>query len=537
MRAPVDIWKTLKKLVLGMHVLLVMVHGRPNSNYFYYMNGAIRGDANFNIEGIRRALLANTDGGALPETLYAQMDRAGDNLNYTMIGFFGVLVLWGMLGQVFLSCLVVSHTHEDVDQTFSVGARFMYKAMGMLLSVTEFFGAMMDAYRTLSATHTKVQSVLDWKWWLGTTTAAKDRCCINKKGMRGLRTQRIDGVKHGVGAIWIHKVEGRVVLHYKEYSTDELWMPFARGADGEVLKPLKTDEAGIPIFTQNPVGGWGAMCEAELHTVEVQSQGQAGTHSMGDSSDEEQDSSDDEVIGPPQGRGRGGVSSRGRAGVSSRGKGGVSSRGRGGMPSRGRGGMPSRGRGGMDVGQEADKEGADDDDRPHKSPPLNVKGVVEAVKKLAAACRHKGASRTHSLLTHYSCAHSWLLCAPVALVCVLMALVALAHTCGSRCGSCSLLCACSCVLTHAGMKGLASSQQTTLPIGIAGPLRHRPPLPTSQMESIQALSCSLPFTHQQHPPAGRHVSKLSSWVGQIFRRRREVSHRHSSSVSIVNEKP
>ena len=161
MRAPVDIWKTLKKLVLGMHVLLVMVHGRPNSNYFYYMNGAIRGDANFNIEGIRCALLAHTDGGALPETLYAQMDRAGDNLNYTMIGFFGVLVLWGMLGQVFLSCLVVSHTHEDVDQTFSVGARFMYKAMGMLLSVTEFFGAMMDAYRTLSATHTKVQSVLD----------------------------------------------------------------------------------------------------------------------------------------------------------------------------------------------------------------------------------------------------------------------------------------------------------------------------------------------------------------------------------------
>ena len=149
MRAPVDVWKTLKKQVLGMHVLLVMVHGRPNSNYFYYMNGAIRGDANFNVEGIRRSLLAHADGGALPETLYAQMDRAGDNLNYTMLGFFGVLVLWNMLGQVFLSCLVVSHTHEDVDQTFSVGARFMYKAMGMLLSVFEFFDAMMQAYKEL----------------------------------------------------------------------------------------------------------------------------------------------------------------------------------------------------------------------------------------------------------------------------------------------------------------------------------------------------------------------------------------------------
>ena len=142
-------------------------------------------------------MLAHADGGALPETLwYGQMDRAGDNLNFTMLGFFGVLVLWGMLGQVFLSCLVVSHTHEDVDQTFSVGARFMYKAMGMLLSVAEFFGAMMEAYRGLSATHTKVQSVLDWKWWLGTGPGkdCEERCCINKKGMKGLRTQRIDGI-------------------------------------------------------------------------------------------------------------------------------------------------------------------------------------------------------------------------------------------------------------------------------------------------------------------------------------------------------
>jgi hypothetical protein len=44
----------------------------------------------------------------------------------------------------------------------------MYKALGMLLSVSEFFRAMHTAYRGLSAIHTTVQSVLDWKWWLGT---------------------------------------------------------------------------------------------------------------------------------------------------------------------------------------------------------------------------------------------------------------------------------------------------------------------------------------------------------------------------------
>jgi hypothetical protein len=269
MRSPASAWKVLKKLVLGMHVLLVMIHGRPNANYFFYMNGSIRGDANFNIEGVRRALLTHANGGALPETIYAQMDRAGDNLNYTMLGFFGVLVMWGMVGEVFLSMLMVSHTHEDVDQTFSVGARYMYKALGMLLSIVDFFAAMREAYKGLSATHTTVLSVLDWKWWLGTgpSPEEKARCCVNKKGLRKLRTCRIEGVKHGIGAIWIHMVGDRCVMHYKEYSTDELWMPFKRGMDGELLDPRQTDTTGIPIFTQPPIGGRASMREAELFTV------------------------------------------------------------------------------------------------------------------------------------------------------------------------------------------------------------------------------------------------------------------------------
>jgi hypothetical protein len=269
MRSPATVWKTLKKLVLGMHVLLVMIHGRPNVNHFFYMNGAIRGDANFNIEGIRRALLTQANGGPLPETIYAQMDRAGDNLNFTMLGFFGVLVLWGMIGQVYISCLIVSHTHEDVDQTFSVGARYMYKALGMLLSVSEFFRAMHTAYRGLSAIHTTVQSVLDWKWWLGTgySPEEKARCCLNKKGIKKLRTQTIDGVKHGIGAIWLHMVDEHVVLHYKEYSTDELWMPFKRDGNGEVIEPRQTEESGIRLFTRPPIGGRESMREAELFTV------------------------------------------------------------------------------------------------------------------------------------------------------------------------------------------------------------------------------------------------------------------------------
>jgi hypothetical protein len=239
----------------------------------------------------------------------------------------------------------------------------MYKAMGMLLSVFEFFGAMMEAYKGLSATHTKVKSVLNWKWWLGTDKASKDRCCINKKGMKGLRTQRIDGEKHGVGALWIHKVEGRVVLHYKEYSTDELWLPFKRGADGEVLKPLQTDDAGIPIFTRDPVGGKASMVEAELHTVEVQARAQASAQRCDSSDDSSDDLSDGErVCAPVRGKGK----AKAQAGTSHS------------------GGQHIRGQ------RDEGGEGEADTERLRKAPPLNIKGVVEAVRKLAVAVKQGG---------------------------------------------------------------------------------------------------------------------------------------------------
>ncbi len=56
-RSPGAWWSTSKKEVLEQHVLGVLVHDVPNRNYFFTVNPTVRGDANLNIEGIRRVLL------------------------------------------------------------------------------------------------------------------------------------------------------------------------------------------------------------------------------------------------------------------------------------------------------------------------------------------------------------------------------------------------------------------------------------------------------------------------------------------------
>ncbi|KAL3683742.1 hypothetical protein R1sor_001764 [Riccia sorocarpa] len=56
----------------------------------------------------------------LPPTFYIQLDNSGkDNKNWVMMAFFSELVIRGVFKTVFMSFLIVGHTHEDVDAFFS----------------------------------------------------------------------------------------------------------------------------------------------------------------------------------------------------------------------------------------------------------------------------------------------------------------------------------------------------------------------------------------------------------------------------------
>jgi hypothetical protein len=79
-----------RHFILRLHVLLVLVHGKPDSNYFFVLNDSVSADANFNIEGIRRSLLLHQDGKPLPPLIYSYSD-SGEKCIVLLI-YFGTLV-------------------------------------------------------------------------------------------------------------------------------------------------------------------------------------------------------------------------------------------------------------------------------------------------------------------------------------------------------------------------------------------------------------------------------------------------------------
>lgn len=60
----------------------------------------------------------------LPPVLYLQMDNTSkDNKNHYLVGFCGMLVAEGIFKEVRVFFLPVGHTHQEIDQTFSLVSR------------------------------------------------------------------------------------------------------------------------------------------------------------------------------------------------------------------------------------------------------------------------------------------------------------------------------------------------------------------------------------------------------------------------------
>lgn len=251
-RAP-SWWSSLKKAALQLHVLGVIVHARPNLSFLYVVNDSVKGDANLNIEGLRGTLNALT---SMPRTLYIQADNASDNKCWTMIAFLAMLVFHGYVADVYLSFLIVGHTHEDIDQLFSVISRF-FKRLGSVLTPQRFMAEISAAVtdkKNRPCSSERIDCVLNW--------SAHLRPHLVKPLPRGLQhallstgdpndpeEPSVDEVR-SPHTFWIHRrPDGKVVMHYKEFCSDELWLP--------PLNPSQrpwttTDPDGIVIFRTDP---------------------------------------------------------------------------------------------------------------------------------------------------------------------------------------------------------------------------------------------------------------------------------------------
>jgi hypothetical protein len=137
-------------------IMAVIAHG--HGRYLYAAHPPLPTGANFTIECLWRTLMKLDDehtgrGECLPKRLIVQMDNASDNKANAMLCFASHLVEGGVFEEVELNFLMVGHTHEDIDQMFSVissrlkGLVHTAGATRSVISFEDFQGEVADAFR------------------------------------------------------------------------------------------------------------------------------------------------------------------------------------------------------------------------------------------------------------------------------------------------------------------------------------------------------------------------------------------------------
>ena len=90
--------------------------------------GQFQGGANLMCEVLRRVLIDLDKRNELPTikpTLYLQVDNCGENKNKVLFGFLTHLVRQHTFQKIKAGFLMVGHTHEDIDQMFSVISTYL----------------------------------------------------------------------------------------------------------------------------------------------------------------------------------------------------------------------------------------------------------------------------------------------------------------------------------------------------------------------------------------------------------------------------
>lgn len=102
---------------LTLHVAGVLIHGEPDKRYLFPASQQLSGDANLNLECLRRALLRHIQT-TFREELHLQFDNAKDNKCKYVFGLLGWLVLNSKVKRITVAMLPTGHTHEDIDAMF-----------------------------------------------------------------------------------------------------------------------------------------------------------------------------------------------------------------------------------------------------------------------------------------------------------------------------------------------------------------------------------------------------------------------------------
>ena len=120
---PVMAWYTKDESPFVQRIIGVKFKVHAVRNYVFLADETIPGGSTLICEILRLILNDLEKRNELPysePTLYLQFDNCGENKNKVLIDFVTDLVRRGVFVKAKLGFLMVGHTHEDIDQFFSI---------------------------------------------------------------------------------------------------------------------------------------------------------------------------------------------------------------------------------------------------------------------------------------------------------------------------------------------------------------------------------------------------------------------------------
>jgi hypothetical protein len=185
---------------------------------------SVPGGANLTLEILRQVLVDLDGSNSLPtlpsSTFYLQVDNCGENKNRTMLAFLTDLVKRGVFLKVKLGFLMVGHTHEDIDQFFSVIAKHLRKIDVICADQPSLFKAIEEAFahwkdrpvvKTFSAT-----SMFDYVEWYGQLIDPE---------LHYFQEPHVFRIKKFRDPNAVNADEVVTLLHYKMWVESAVWLP------------------------------------------------------------------------------------------------------------------------------------------------------------------------------------------------------------------------------------------------------------------------------------------------------------------------
>jgi hypothetical protein len=226
---------------------LVGVHFHGLGTYFYPLDSTIACGSRQTCHALSDALAhvatsAYRDS-ELPKTLFLQLDNCGsDNKNRFFFGFLSSLVANGTFDTIVCSFLIVGHTHEDIDQIFSVITSYMKGKV--YLTFADFDETLRNAYHSSSPTETdnnragnnvyvrRTKTIGDYAGWVEPHLDDK-----------------FEGHSRPLCFVFQAQQMGTTrscVLKYRSFSVSDVWYPLIPSVDGKTsTEEIYKDEEAL----------------------------------------------------------------------------------------------------------------------------------------------------------------------------------------------------------------------------------------------------------------------------------------------------